>query len=434
LAGGLLKRIVGFTDRVFREREIILRSDTGVRYVVLTPTVQQVMAGGLTLAVLCLIWALIARQEAWRLVEFKQSEVARVEEAYRMAIDSLGAAVDTAQEKGRAESAVQLLNLVEQNESLEQRLGDIRSRLATAEAERARAAAAHEGLIARLRKLDDQVRSMVSRHHELSSLTTTLSDGLDEAMAERGRLAVESDRLASDRTAVNTEIAELGKRQAALNASHEATIAQIAERTKAGIDGLKRLINRTGLDADKVLHTQSPGVGGPFVPASKREDASRANLVGLGSQIGHLQEMRKLLRSLPVGAPADAYTVMSPFGVRRDPFTGQPAMHNGLDLAAANHSPVAATAPGTVTVAGWSGEFGNMIEISHGFGLSTRYAHLSRVHVKVGQHVAARQVIGLVGTTGRSTGPHVHYEVLSEGKNLNPAKFLEAARYVPKNQ
>jgi hypothetical protein len=165
LVGGLLKRIVDFIDRVFREREIILRSDAGVRYIVLTPTIQQIMAAGFALAVVGVLWALIARQEAWRIVDIKQGEVARVEEAYRMAIDSLGAAVDNAQEKGRAESAVAILNLVEQNESLEQRLGDIRQRLMNAEAERSRAATAHEGLIARLRKLDDQVRGMVSRHH-----------------------------------------------------------------------------------------------------------------------------------------------------------------------------------------------------------------------------------------------------------------------------
>lgn len=434
LAGGLLKRILDFVERVFREREIILRSDAGVRYVVLTPTVQQIMAAGLALAVLCILWALIARQEAWRLVDLKQGEVARVEEAYRMAIDSLGAAVDSAQEKGRAESAVAILNLVEQNETLQRRLGDIGQRLANAEAERSRASVAHESLIARLRKLDDQVRGMASRHHELSSLTTTLTEGLDEAMAERGRLAVETDRLASDRTSLNAELAELGRRQAALNASHEATIAQLSERTQAGIDGLKRLISRTGIDAEKVLLAQSPGVGGPFVPAAKRDDAARANLVGLGSQIGRLQEMRKLLRALPVGAPTEVYSLMSPFGIRRDPFTGQLAIHNGIDLSAASRAPVMATAPGLVTFAGWNGEFGNMVEIDHGYGLSTRYAHLSRIQVKVGQRIAARHVIGLIGTTGRSTGPHVHYEVLSDGKNLNPAKFLEAARYVPKNQ
>src|SRR5262249_53034819 len=156
----------------------------------------------------------------------------------------------------------------------------------------------------------------------------------------------------------------LGRRQSALNVTHEATIAQLSERTQAGIDGLKRLIGRTGIDPDKLLVGQlNAGVGGPFVPAPNKEDKIHTNLVGLGSQIGRLQEMRKLLRSLPVGAPLDVYNLMSPFGVRRDPFTNQLAMHNGIDLSAPPRAPVMATAGGVVTFASWNGEFGNLVEI-----------------------------------------------------------------------
>ncbi len=429
-------RVSEILKRLFRERELILRSDSGVRYVVLSPNTQRVLAASFLFALVGLIWTVAGRQEAWRLVDAKRVEVARVEEAYRLAIDSLGAAVDGAQEKGRAESATAILNLVEQNENLQKHLKDIEQRLAGAEAERSRAAAAHESLVERLRKLDGQLRGIASRHAELSSLMPALEAGLDEAMAERGRLAIEGDRLASERTTLNAELAELGRRQDVLNTTHEATIAQLSQRTQAGIEGLKRLIARTGINPDKVLAGPVPsGVGGPFVPApDTKEDRIHADLVGLGSQIGKLQEMRKLLRALPVGAPLDNYNLMSPFGVRRDPFTGQLAVHNGVDLSAPPRTPVAATAAGTVILAGWQGEYGNMVEIDHGYGLTTRYAHLSRIQVKVGQHVAAKHVIGLVGTTGRSTGPHVHYEVLNDGKNLNPAKFLEAARYVPKGQ
>jgi murein DD-endopeptidase MepM/ murein hydrolase activator NlpD len=429
-----LKRISAFIERIFREREVILRSETGVRYLVLSPAVQKTLAAVAFLGLGVLIWTVVAREEAWRLVDAKRQEVARAESAYRAAIDNLGTAVDTAQEKGRAESAAAMLNLVEQNEALQQHLKDVSDRLTTAEGERARAAAEHEALVARMRKLDEQVRAIASRHSEFSSLMSTLSSGLDDAMAERGRLAVEADRLAADRSAVNAEMAELGRQQSLMQANHDATIDQLTKRTQAGIDMLKRLISRTGLDPDKVLPSNADpgGMGGPFVPVPGAEDKARAKLVGLGTQIGQLAQMRKLLHSLPVGAPLENYNLMSPFGVRRDPLTGQLAMHNGLDLAGSYHEPVMATAPGVVKIAGWSGEYGNMVEIDHGYGLVTRYAHLSRVQVKTGQKVALHQVVGIMGTTGRSTGPHVHYEVLSDGKNLNSAKFLEAARDVPK--
>lgn len=433
--GGLLKRISALFARIFREREVILRSETGVRYLVLSPTVQKIVAGGALVAMIAVLWTMVAREEAWRLVDAKRQEVARAESAYRAAIDNLGTAVDTATEKGRAESAAAMLNLVEQNETLKQHLKDVSDRLTTAETERARASAEHEALVARMRKLDDQVRAIASRHSEFSSLMSTLSSGIDDAMAERGRLAVEADRLAADRTAVGAEVAELTKQQSQMQAKHEATIDKLAERTQAGIDVLKRMISRTGLDPDKVLPgTAEGGMGGPFVPVppGAADDQTHAKLVGLGTQIGQLAQMRKLMHALPIGAPLENYNLMSPFGVRRDPLTGQLAMHNGLDLAGTYHEGVMATAPGVVKIAGWSGEYGNMVEIDHGYGLFTRYAHLSRVQVKVGQKVTFHQVIGIMGTTGRSTGPHVHYEVMYDGKNLNPAKFLEAARYVPK--
>lgn len=412
---------------------MILRSDTGVRYVVLSPALQQAVAAGAFVAITALVWTTVAREQAWRLMDSQRREVAQAESAYRAAIDTLGNAVDTAQEKGRAENAAAMLNLIEQNQSLQQHLKDVSDRLASAEGERDRAAAAHEALVARMKKLDDQVRGIASRHSEFSSLMSSLSDGLDDAMAERGRLAVAADRLAAERSAVNADLAELGRRQTALEATHEATIDRLSQKTQAGIDGLKRLIARTGLDPDKILRDPSTaGMGGPLVPVPGGEDKTRAKLVSLGSRIGTLQQMRNLLRSLPVGAPLETYNLVSPFGIRRDPITGQLAMHNGADLAGSYHEPVTATAPGVVKVAGWHGEYGNLVEIDHGFGLATRYAHLSRIQVKVGQKVAARQVIGIMGSTGRSTGPHVHYEVLSDGKNVNPAKFLEAARYVPK--
>jgi murein DD-endopeptidase MepM/ murein hydrolase activator NlpD len=124
---------------------------------------------------------------------------------------------------------------------------------------------------------------------------------------------------------------------------------------------------------------------------------------------------------------------VSGFGPRRDPFTGQAAMHAGVDLRAAAGTPVTATAPGVVTMAETNGEYGNLVEVAHGFGLRTRYGHLSRVSVARGDRIEAGQTIGLVGSTGRSTGPHLHYEILFQQANLDPLKFLEVSRHVLAN-
>ena len=124
----------------------------------------------------------------------------------------------------------------------------------------------------------------------------------------------------------------------------------------------------------------------------------------------------------------------SSYGLRSDPFNNRKAMHYGVDLAGWGGAPVFATAPGKVIFAGRKGRYGKMVEIDHGYGIRTRYAHLQKVLVQRGEEVGHRHEIGLLGSTGRSTGPHVHYEVRFDGKPLNPDKFIKAGRYVFKGQ
>jgi len=116
----------------------------------------------------------------------------------------------------------------------------------------------------------------------------------------------------------------------------------------------------------------------------------------------------------------------SPFGVRMDPFAHEAAMHTGIDFRGEIGEPIHATAGGIVTVAGWTGGYGKMIEIDHGNGLATRYGHLSEIDVDIGQAVRTGAVIGKLGSTGRSTGPHLHYETRLNGEAVNPQKFLDA--------
>jgi murein DD-endopeptidase MepM/ murein hydrolase activator NlpD len=116
----------------------------------------------------------------------------------------------------------------------------------------------------------------------------------------------------------------------------------------------------------------------------------------------------------------------SGFGVRTDPFLGRPAMHTGLDFRASTGEPARATANGKVVKAGWHGGYGRMVEIDHGNGLTTRYGHLSAIRVKIGESVRIGQTIGDVGSTGRSTGPHLHYETRIDGDAVDPQRFLRA--------
>jgi hypothetical protein len=184
-----------------------------------------------------------------------------------------------------------------------------------------------------------------------------------------------------------------------------------------------------GLDVKKLAGDVGSGVGGPFVPLPMRGDATAFDRQMQRVQVAraHFDRLTRTLVAVPVRRPLgmDAET-SSGFGVRLDPFIRAPAMHSGLDFRAPTGEPARATAAGKVVTAGWSGGYGKMVEIDHGNGFSTRYGHLSEILVKEDQAVRPGQIVGRVGSTGRSTGPHLHYETRVDGDAVDPHKFLRA--------
>src|SRR5262249_7352809 len=153
-------------------------------------------------------------------------------------------------------------------------------------------------------------------------------------------------------------------------------------------------------------------------------------LRGVTSDLVRLRALGDALAHLPLGSPLTWTQIADRFGFRMDPVSGRAAMHEGIDLRAARGTPVRATAAGTGSCSGWHGEYGSMVEIDHGMGLVTRYAHLAKALVKAGETVTLHQQIGLVGDSGRATGVHLHYEVRVNGQARNPINFLGASRHV----
>ncbi len=157
------------------------------------------------------------------------------------------------------------------------------------------------------------------------------------------------------------------------------------------------------------------------------ESRVRRQLYRINITRTQVERLNRTLALVPYRKPVvGEVEFTSGFGVRSDPFLGRPAMHTGLDFRAATGDPVRATANGKVVSSGWAGGYGRMIEIDHGNGLSTRYGHLSEIAVKIGDQIKIGQVIGAVGSTGRSTGPHLHYETRIDGDAVDPQKFLRA--------
>jgi murein DD-endopeptidase MepM/ murein hydrolase activator NlpD len=193
------------------------------------------------------------------------------------------------------------------------------------------------------------------------------------------------------------------------------------------VDHVARVLAAAGVDVGHLF--ADLGVnrdeGGPFIPAS----GGKLQADSLTPQ--KLAALQSLVKTLPVRVPMEAgYRVTSPFGERTDPFNGRPAFHPGIDLAAPYGAPVYATAPGVVTFSGYRSDYGKIVEVDHGHGIVTRYSHLARCAVNVGERVVTGAEVGWEGSTGRSTGPHLLYEIDVNGEPQDPEKFFELSRFV----
>ena len=196
-----------------------------------------------------------------------------------------------------------------------------------------------------------------------------------------------------------------------------------ADKTAAAIRSL-------GLNPDAMARTAARAQGGPFVPWRGQRDAMPEEFDRLATALSRMEFLESSLMTIPSGRPTLAPMQSSSYGYRRDPFNGHAAFHAGIDFPGQHGQPILAAAAGTVSFVGQRSGYGNVVEVSHGNGLMTRYAHLSGFAAHVGQQVDRGAMIARMGSTGRSTGDHLHFEVRLNGEPINPRRFLEARKDV----
>ena len=481
--GDARRAVAAFMERAFVPREVFFRSGDRFHHLRVSVRAQKIAAGLGSLAVLWAVFASISFGVQSALLLSRHAEIERQELAYFDLLAEVSEYHDQFAQITRdlEDNQALLLSVLEQGGEGDQRLAQVEDRLKTSASEHARVVIARDGLRDKMERFETSLLDIADRNSSLKSQVAEMRSLLNSSRAER-------DEVAEARVHLTNEVADLQARlgaalaeQATLEdrvAGLTASLAKAAEQETAlqdqrdglarrvegleqrlvhlrdaeqgVIDGLnkrasltigaiEKTVEMTGLDVNALIASvedEALGQGGPFVPldymaADEMPGAEFEQAVSmLDKQLDRWTALQEILRRIPLAAPLDQYRISSGFGTRRDPINGRKARHMGVDFAAPHRSSVYATAPGKVVYAGWRGRFGRTVEIDHGYGLRTRYSHLRKILVEAGQEVGHREKIGLVGSSGRSTGPHVHYEVRYLGKARNPMKFLKAGKHV----
>ncbi len=362
-AGGLGRRLRSW----FPEREFFMRADGQVRFIKLSSRVQIAAAGAVAAALLAVAGSMGAM--AWARYSETASRAALIDREAQVALSA------------------QAVNAYR---------SDIRE--------------VRDDLQRRQDFLEDMVSALPA---------DVKTPGADTTAADDAPLTA---------TKVSAALPE-AKGFAQVEARQLALVERLTRFADARAARTERALRKLGLDPRTMVgSTRRESMGGPLLRyATAPGGGMDARFERLGTSLARMNALERGLESVPQVRPASYAAMTSGFGYRRDPFTGGAAMHAGLDFAGPSGAPIYAAAKGRVSFVGRKGAYGNVVEISHGNGLVTRYAHMSRFAAKPDQHVAAGAVIGAIGNTGRSTGPHLHFEVRNNGRPMNPRLFLERA-------
>ncbi len=319
----------------------------------------------------------------------------------------------------------------------------------------------NDALLDKERALATQTRQLALMQGRINALNTDISDLKTHVSLSASKLQQRQtflQQLFAGKVEPNAKTALLkapaadtarggplsGEQQAALHDFRKLETEQLAFADTASAAADKRyeqldgLLKKLGLSAQGLVKASpaisaNTGMGGPLIKASFERGAYSTlepQFKDLYMSWTKLDLLQKAMLSIPAFLPTSNFSFTSGFGYRYDPFNGGSALHSGVDMAGPVGTPIMASADGVIVKAGWANGYGNLVEIDHGRGLVTRYGHLSSIAVSIGDKVSQGDTVGGMGSTGRSTGSHLHYEVRINGNAVNPMPFLEAARDV----
>ncbi len=442
-----LSKLDSLLGRWFPERRVFLRTDSETRFVRLSPLTQ---FGALSGVALFVVWSVFAT--AFLLVDSIGSgnlreQAKREQAAYEARLNTLSAERDASALEARdaharfsqalrriSEMQAELLAVEERRAELEKGIGVLQASLRQALQERDEARRLAADARQSLEDSTKSVRNEIGRLRDYSATLDFLASALTTTAGERdeiARKAAEARRMADD---LILEVKLMQER-------NDRIFQQLEDAVTVSLTPLDKMFRAAGLPTESILSTIRQGYsgqGGPLTPlsfstmsAGKGPDPDTLRANAILAQLDRMNMYRIAAEKTPFVLPVkSAFRFTSGFGYRRDPKTGGRRLHKGSDFAGASGTPIYATADGVVIHAGWSNGYGRLVKIRHAFGIETRYAHMSKIRVKVGDRVSRGQQIGDMGNSGRSTGTHLHYEIRFGGEPVNPMKFIKAAKDV----
>ena len=282
--------------------------------------------------------------------------------------------------------------------------------------------------------VEDKIKQITTEKSWADDKKLNEKASLNEALLQRDIAISERDELRKQLSELEESVKEIKEAELEMFSRIEAIAGKEINKIKNAFSGINSSLKKRGLYFNPLANSKKKSsVGGLYVPASAsklRDDEINKKISGIYKAFDDLEYYREVAKYVPMGKPVWSYWVTSRFGTRNDPFNKKKAGHKGIDLASRTGNRIQVMANGKVIKTQYSNKgYGNMVVVDHGNGFQTRYAHMHKIYVKKGETLKRNDTIGEVGNTGRSTGPHLHYEVLYRGTPVDPLPFIQAKAF-----
>ncbi len=443
-------RLGAWLRKRFPERLIYIRTEGNSRTITLSTTRQVIFAGMITTAIGWTAYSTGMQYAHETIIASKRQQVAEVRDARDKVLAeviSYRDKVDDLTEELKASEA-DLANLLAERAATEEKLAKIEQDLAAkklSKRSKSKLDAEYDELQNLLARINSDAGYEQQKRARLSSELVdigerlnhlTKNNSVNKGLLDLNQAILERDFAKAERDELQQQNKLLTERLLEIQSAQKEIFDQVSILAGDGISEIERTLQKTGVDVEELLNKhEEQHRGGPYIPAEfpdlGRDDLNR-EIRDLSVQIARWDRLSSLMEVLPLGYPLDNPRVTSGYGHRRDPFTGKLGFHSGIDFRGYKGAFAYSTAPGVVTYAKMRGNYGITVDVDHGMGFVTRFAHLDEAMVKVGQKVEVGTKLGLIGNTGRSTGRHLHYEIRYENRPRNPKEMIRAKRYVQK--